>query len=53
MAMAPAVVTADLWDVERLPACERCRAARVARMQRMQLTGTREPAVDCRECEGA
>lgn len=50
MSLGPAVVTVDLWDVARLPACDVCRSARVARMHRMQLTGAREPAVECREC---
>jgi radical SAM enzyme (TIGR01210 family) len=50
LSLAPAVVTADLWDAERLSACEDCRAARVARMARMQLTGVREPAVVCALC---
>ncbi len=27
------VVTADLWDIERLPACEHCRAERVERLR--------------------
>ncbi len=50
LSIAPAVVTADLWDIERLAACGECRAARVARMHRMQLTGTAEPRVSCAEC---
>ena len=44
------VVTADLWDVERLPACEACRAARVARLARVNLTGIAEPSVRCPQC---
>jgi hypothetical protein len=48
-----AVITADLWDVERLPACRACRDARVARMQRMNVTGIAAPAVACRECDAA
>jgi archaeosine synthase beta-subunit len=50
LAFAPAVVTADLWDIERLPACEACRPARVARMKRVNLTGRPEPAVSCPAC---
>ena len=44
------VVTADLWDVERLRACETCRKERVARMSRMNLTGRLEPKVSCESC---
>ncbi|NUQ20640.1 MAG: radical SAM protein [Gemmatimonadaceae bacterium] len=47
---AGCVVTADLWDAERLPACERCRPARVARLQRMNLGGRTQPSVDCEAC---
>jgi archaeosine synthase beta-subunit len=38
-----AVVTADLWDIERLPGCERCRPQRVARIQTMNLSPSPEP----------
>lgn len=50
---AGCAVTADLWDAERLPACERCRAARVARLRRMNLTGRAEPSVACEACGAA
>jgi len=33
-----AVVTADLWDIERLPACEACREERVAHLRSMNIT---------------
>ena len=33
-----AVVTADVWDIERLPGCEKCRAQRVTRIQTMNLS---------------
>ena len=33
-----AVVTADLWDVERLPACEACREQRLAHLRSMNLS---------------
>jgi radical SAM enzyme (TIGR01210 family) len=46
-----AVVTADLWDVERLAACAHCRTARVARLRRLNLTGIAEPPIECRACE--
>jgi len=45
-----AVVTADMWDVEKLPACEACRLERIARMKRINLTGRSEPRVDCAMC---
>ena len=44
------VVTADLWDVERLRACEDCRLARIERIRRMNLTGRAERRVDCAVC---
>ena len=50
MAFAPSIVTADLWDVERLSACSACREKRVHRLRRMNLTGAAEPRVDCEVC---
>jgi uncharacterized Fe-S cluster-containing MiaB family protein len=50
--LGPAAVTADLWDVERLPACESCRAARVERIRRMNASGRAEAAVECGACGG-
>ncbi len=47
------VVTADLWDVERLPACGHCRAGRIERLRRVNLTGRAEPRVPCLVCGGA
>jgi hypothetical protein len=47
------VVTADLWDVERLPACEHCRAERVERLRRMNITGSAQPRVACAMCRAA
>lgn len=44
-------VTADLWDAERLDACDRCRAARVHRLGRLNLGRGAEPRVDCTACE--
>jgi radical SAM enzyme (TIGR01210 family) len=32
------VVTADLWDVERLPACEACREQRVSHLRAMNIS---------------
>jgi len=47
------VVTADLWDVERLPACEDCRSERIERLRRLNVTGRAEPRVDCGICGAA
>ena len=47
------VVTVDLWDVDRLPACATCRTARVARLGRMNITGRAEPRVACDMCGAA
>jgi hypothetical protein len=47
-----AVVTADTWDVERLPGCDACRLERIARMKTINLTGRAEPRVDCAMCRG-
>ncbi len=45
------VVTADLWDVERLQACEHCRSARVERMRRMSVAGRADgDGVVCAMC---
>jgi len=45
-----AVVTADLWDVDRLPACEHCRAERVERLRRVNVSGRAESRVSCAAC---
>jgi archaeosine synthase beta-subunit len=42
-----AVVTADLWDVERLPACDNCRKPKVERLRHFNLTGRPARAVVC------
>jgi len=47
------VVTADLWDVERLPACEHCRAERVERLRRTNVNGRAEPRISCGVCGAA
>ncbi len=47
-----AVVTADLWDVERLPACEHCRPARIERLRRLNVSACAEPRIDCTICGG-
>jgi len=47
------VVTADLWDVERLPACEHCRAERVERLRRTNVSGRAGPRISCSVCGAA
>ena len=47
------VVTADLWDVGRLPACEHCRAERVERLRRTNVNGRAEPQISCGVCGAA
>jgi uncharacterized Fe-S cluster-containing MiaB family protein len=50
LALTPSIVSADLWDIERLPACDACRSERVARLRQMNLSGRAEPAVACAVC---
>jgi hypothetical protein len=51
LALRPAAVAADLWDVDRLPACAACGPHRVERLRRMNLTGRSEPPVSCSDCD--
>lgn len=51
LAMTPTVVTADLWDVDRMPACPECRAPRIDRLRRINLTGRAEPPIVCSACD--
>jgi len=51
LGLAPVVVVADLWDIDRLPACPQCRPRRVERVRRLNLTGRSEPPVACLACE--
>jgi archaeosine synthase beta-subunit len=50
LALSSAVVSADLWDVERLPACEACRSERVARLGHMNRSGRTQPPISCSVC---
>jgi radical SAM enzyme (TIGR01210 family) len=52
LTFAPAVVTADLWDVERLVDCLACGVSRIERLRRINLTGRPEPAITCPVCKG-
>ncbi len=49
-ARSGAVVTADLWDLERLAGCPVCLPARRERLQRANLTGRLGPAAACADC---
>ncbi|HEX9814022.1 MAG TPA: radical SAM protein [Myxococcota bacterium] len=40
-------VFADLWDVERIASCPRCRAARSAALEQMNLTQRPSAPIDC------
>jgi radical SAM enzyme (TIGR01210 family) len=45
-----AVVTADLWDANRLAACEQCRQRRTERLAKMNVTARAEPLISCGHC---
>ena len=47
------VVTADLWDVERLPACAACRSERIERLRRLNVSGNAEQRTACAMCGAA
>ena len=51
-ALTNVAVTADLWDVHRLPGCEHCNSARIERMRRINVTGRVEPRMACTMCGG-
>ena len=44
------VVTADLWDLERLAICSACSGARRHRLELANRTGRVQPAIDCASC---
>lgn len=46
------VVTADLWDADRLISCVHCGAERLARLERLNLTGRPESRIACTACGG-
>lgn len=52
LGLAGTVVTADLWDIEALITCGRCREERIARLQRLNRGGLAEPTVHCEHCDG-
>ena len=45
-----AVITVDLWDAERLPACEACGPARIERLRRINVSGRGDARVECAKC---
>ena len=45
-----AVVTADLWDIDRLRTCEYCHSDRVERLRRINLSGRAESRIPCDKC---
>lgn len=47
-----AVVTADLWDAQRLVTCAACGPRRLERLARINLAGRREPRIACGVCAG-
>ncbi len=51
--LSPAVVTADLWDAHRLPACAACRDARLDRLRLLNRAGGPQPPVLCPRCSPA
>lgn len=48
--ISSAVVTVDLWDIDRFLTCRHCRPARVARLRRFNHTGSADPPVHCPAC---
>lgn len=48
--ISAAVVTVDLWDIDRFLTCRHCRPARVARLRRFNLTGDPGSPLRCPEC---
>jgi radical SAM enzyme (TIGR01210 family) len=45
------VVCADLWDAERLAACERCAQRRIDRLRRVNSSGLGEARIECGACD--
>ena len=48
--VSTSVVTADLWDAQRLPGCDVCRGARIERMRQLNVTGVLAARVTCAAC---
>ncbi|HEY3746684.1 MAG TPA: hypothetical protein VGL17_10605 [Gemmatimonadaceae bacterium] len=45
-----AVVTADVWDAERLVACGHCKPKRIERLRVVNLTGREQQRITCELC---
>ncbi|MEO5567826.1 MAG: hypothetical protein ABIR92_05010 [Gemmatimonadaceae bacterium] len=45
-----AVVTVDLWDIDKLVTCAACSEERIARLRRLNISGIAEPPVNCDQC---
>lgn len=45
-------VFADLWDIDKLLTCDRCKVARTERLDRTNLTQAVQPRVRCDRCHG-
>lgn len=45
-----AVITADVWDAERLVACEHCKPKRIERLQEVNLRGREQQRITCEWC---
>jgi hypothetical protein len=50
---AGAVITADLWDLERFTSCSACFAPRRQRLERINLDGLEQEPVACSQCGAA
>jgi archaeosine synthase beta-subunit len=50
LALAPTVVTADVWDAERMRACDHCRRERIDRLCRLNVSGIGEAPIACFAC---
>ncbi|MGH7711337.1 MAG: radical SAM protein [Gemmatimonadaceae bacterium] len=53
LTFTPVVVSADLWDAERLVQCSACSAARIERLRRITVTGRAEAPLVCSMCEAS
>lgn len=53
LALAGGVVLADLWDVESVRSCDRCREGRIGHLQEMNRTGLAGEVEHCARCSSA
>jgi len=52
LSLSGTVVTADVWDADRLAACDHCRRERLERLRRVNITGEVYARVACLACGG-